>query len=278
VERKVNRLVLISRETNEDCGDYEQFLAAGNSTSDADLSARRFSADPDQPCLIVYTSGTTGVPKGALISQSAMILASRMRAAVWRTSPTRVVNYLPINHIGGVSDVAGLVIVAGGAHIFQEKFEAKGLCALIESEKASLLVGVPTSLQMCVDAAQDLDLSSLQLIVYSGAPASALLLESLVRLAPKVATSCGSTETVGSIAMARPTSRMSELEGVIGRPSPLFELTLHNETEQTPGEIRVKGPTVFSGYWRRPDETRDAFDGDGRLKTGDLAILLQLVA
>lgn len=231
------------------------------------------SINADDTAMLVFTSGSSGAPKAACISHQAITMAARRRAIVWQASPIRIVNYLPINHIGGASDITGPALITGGTLIFQERFEPEGLLELVQNYKGTVLPGVPTSLQYCCDHAENYDLSSLQLIIFSGGAASKPLLERFNTIAPQTVTSYGMTESSASITMAFPVADATELENFIGFPTPEFSMRLNGE--ENSGEIQVKGPTVTKGYWENTQATEDAFTKDGWYKTGDIAERLE---
>lgn len=236
----------------------------------------RTSVHPDDPALIVYTSGTTGDPKGALIPHRGLTRCSLIQAELLGLERPIALNNLPINHIGCVGDITTYILAGGGCVVFQEQFDPEGGLALIEKHRITAWLQVPTMFQLSFDRGRPeaYDLSSLKVIVWSGAPASRNLIERLRGLAPLIANLYGMTETVGSITYAID-EPLDIFEETVGSPPPAYCVRV-GSAEDMPandgeiGEIQVKGPMHMLGYWRRPKATAEAYTPTGWLKTGDL--------
>lgn len=262
-----------------DAQSLEAFVAAGRLVDDEALARRRAAVAADDPALIVYTSGSTGPPKGALLPHHGLARCCRNQAAAWPAAPVRVQNFLPINHVGCVGDLSCWALVTGGCVVFLERFEPAAALAQMQRERCTVWGGVPTTFLMCLavpDFARH-DLSGLQLIVWSGAAAPAELVRQLARLGPPLSNSYGLTETVGSVTFAPPGHDVEALTGSVGRAVADYELRLV-DAEGRPvsrgdaGEVQVRGRFLMRGYWRRPEATAEALGPDGWLRTGDLAV------
>jgi acyl-CoA synthetase (AMP-forming)/AMP-acid ligase II len=274
----IDRLVLLDGDLGPHPS-YPSFLAGGGSISDAALAEARAEIDPKQPCLIVYTSGTTGNPKGTLINHQSLVAIGRVQNAIWRADPVRVINNLPINHIGCVGDITCDTLVPGGTIVFQEQFDPEAMVRLVESERITFFGHVPTALQLLVStpAFATTDFSSVQIIIWEGAAAPRDLIETLRRKCPTVANAYGMTETVGCVTYTFDSDDLDVLADSVGWPVPEFGVRIATTegvpvTTGEPAEIQVKGDFVTLGYWRRPEATRDLFTPDGWLRTGDLAV------
>ena len=256
-----------------------EFQAAGRGVDDADLAKRRAAVAPGDPALIVYTSGSTGRPKGALLPHRGLVRCCRNQMRYWRADPVRVLNFLPINHIGCVGDISSWTLVAGGCIVFLEKFDPARSMQITADEHCTVWGGVPTTIIMCL-ALPDFaryDLSALQLILWSGAAAPADLVRRLRGIVPMLSNSYGLTETVGSVTFAGPCDDVELLSETVGFPVPDYEFRISDSSGQPvaageAGEICVRGDFVMRGYWRRPKETAETIDADGWLHTGDLAV------
>ena len=254
------------------------FLEAGRAIDDDRLAAARQAVQSAAPCLIVYTSGTTGKPKGAIINHHGLIHVARVQHAIWPADPLRVVNNLPINHIGCVGDITCDTLVPGGTIIFQEQFDPGEMLALVEREGATFFGHVPTALQLLVTHPRfaTTDFSRVQLIIWEGAAAPPELVETLRSRCPELANAYGMTETVGSVTFTFDADGADVLSDSVGWPVPEYQVRIADGDGRpvapgTPGEIQVKGDFVTLGYWNRPEATRELFQ-DGWLRTGDIAV------
>lgn len=257
---------------------WNEWLGQGLGVSDAALAAAIAAVDPAAPCLIVYTSGTTGTPKGAMINQWSLIHVARVQHAIWPASPLRIINNFPINHIGCVGDVTCDTLVAGGTIIFQEQFDPDAMLDAVARERVTMFGHVPTALQLVVDSPKfpGTDFSSVQLIMWEGAAAPVDLIHRLREKCPEVANAYGMTETVGSVTFTFDADDIETLSDSVGWAPPEYAVRLANDATPVsvgePGEVQVKGDFVTLGYWRRPEATRELFTADGWLRTGDLAV------
>jgi len=253
------------------------FLAAGASTTPVQREDRYRQTRPSDPCLIVFTSGSTGTPKGAMISHAALVGTSKVQLQAWPADPLRVLNNLPINHIGCVGDLCCYSLVGGGATIFTPRFDPAASLAAIGDEQVTVWGQVPTMFQLTLDAPEfEPDrLASLQLAFWGGAHAAPELVSRLHGLAPRIATSYGQTETVGSVTFTAAQAGPAALSETVGRVVPPYRirivdaegLTLDNGEE---GEIQVYTPFGMSGYWNDPQATANVMTADGWQRTGDV--------
>jgi acyl-CoA synthetase (AMP-forming)/AMP-acid ligase II len=258
---------------------YADFVARGAAVDDAALAGRRGRVGSGDPCLIVYTSGTTGRPKGAMISHHGLIHVARVQHAIWPVDPLRIINNLPVNHIGCVGDITCDTLVPGGTLVFQEQFDPGGMLELVEREEITMFGHVPTALQLIVSHPrfETTDFSGVQLIIWEGAAAPVGLIERLRAKCPSLANAYGMTETVGSVTFTFDATETDLLANSVGWPVPEYGVRLADAAgtpaaDGQPGEVQVRGDFVTLGYWRRPEATDELFTPDGWLRTGDLAV------
>jgi long-chain acyl-CoA synthetase len=251
---------------------------------------------PDEDATILYTSGTTGQPKGALGSHRNMsthvqtsafnVARNFLRAGepVPEGDPHKLPQRIallavPLFHVSGLSATLGTTVNAGGKLVLMRRWDAEQAMQLIERERVTVTGGVPTiAAQLIAHPARDqYDLSSLQALNYGGAASAPELLSRIAEAFPGVqpGNGWGMTETTGSFTgnlgteyVRRPTSA--------GPATPVGDMrivSLDGQTELACGEIGelwVTGPQVVKGYWHDPVTTAAAFV-DGWLRTGDLA-------
>jgi fatty-acyl-CoA synthase len=256
---------------------YREFARYESENDLTRLKSARGQVEPDDPAMIIYTSGTIGKPKGALIPNRGLAKVAHVQLRYCNTQPLRMINFLPINHIGSVGDITCFALVGGGAIIFMEQFEPSSCLQLIQAERITLWGGVPTTFQMCLslDDFEDYDLSSIQLIAWGGASAPAGLIRKLLTICPRLSTAYGQTESVGSVTIITPSDDIVLLSTTVGKPVPEYGFRIVDEYDQPvehgkPGEVQVKGDFIMLGYWRDPEATAATLK-DGWLKTGDLA-------
>ncbi len=237
----------------------------------------RDRTDPAAPLAIVYTSGTTGVPKGAVLSYSNFwwsAVGSALNLGVH--ADDRWLAPLPLFHVGGLSVLTRSAIY-GTTAVLHDGFDAERVSAAIDDDGITLVSLVPTMLHRLLDARGDRPVPpSLRCVLLGGGPAPRALLERCARLGVPVSQTYGLTECCSQVSTLAPSDALRKL-GSAGRPLYSNELRLAGAdgADPTPGgggEILVRGPVVSSGYWNRPDATERAFV-DGWFRTGDFGML-----
>jgi long-chain acyl-CoA synthetase len=240
--------------------------------------------DPERDvALIQYTGGTTGTPKGAMLTHQNLTANARQVNAIDpdRDADDRILGVLPFFHVFANTAVLNRTILNGGTITMLPRFDAKQTLEAITRTRATALPGVPTMYQALLDH-PDLartDFSSLRVCISGGAPMPAELREKFVAATgASLVEGYGLTESSGVVA-ANPYAGPVK-PGTIGQPIPATHIRLLDKEDPArdapagePGELAVKGPQVMQGYWNRPDADRDSFTEDGWLRTGDVATI-----
>jgi fatty-acyl-CoA synthase len=232
----------------------------------------------EAPWVICYTGGTTGLPKGALLTQGNILFNAIQTVASWGLGQedSAILN-APLFHTGGLNVFTAPLIWAGGASWVCGGFEAEQVFDLIE-RGATLFFGVPTMFQLLLAHPRwpGVDLTRLKVMISGGAPCPAPIFEAVLAKGVPFKTGYGLTEA-GPNNFWLPDPLAPAKPGRVGRPLMLVQARLTDEdgaaitTPGRPGELQLKGPHVIPGYWRRPEATAALFTPDGWLRTGDLA-------
>jgi malonyl-CoA/methylmalonyl-CoA synthetase len=226
---------------------------------------------PGDLAMVAHTSGTTGRPKGVPLTHANLLASLRAAMRAWRwTADEVLVHALPLSHQHGLSG-AQMGLLAGSRAVLLERFDPERLCRAIEDAEATVVFAVPAMYERLLgwDGLDGADLGSVRLWVSGSAPLSP-------RLAERVAAALGELplERYGSTEAGLCVSNLHDgprRAGSVGFPLPGLELALaEGETE---GEILLRGPQVFGGYWQDDDATADAFTGEGWFRTGDVGRL-----
>ncbi|MGW2628305.1 FadD3 family acyl-CoA ligase [Streptomyces chattanoogensis] len=279
----LERIVVLSDDAPADFTTWKDFLAAGDSVSAAAVATRADTVRSDAPSDIVFTSGTTGHPKGAVITH-----AQTLRAyAVWSDlaglrQGDRYLIVNPFFHTFGYK--AGIIacLLRGATMIPQPVFGVETALANIAAERISVLPGPPTLHQQILDhPARALhDLSALRLVV-TGAAVVPLELVERLRSELKISTvltAYGLSESSGIVTMCRRGDPPDVIAATSGRAIPGTEVRVVDAAGRPtapgePGEVLVRGYHIMSGYFEDPAGTARALTPDGWLRTGDVGIL-----
>ncbi|MEO1482691.1 MAG: AMP-binding protein [Myxococcota bacterium] len=265
--------------------DYQSLLAEADKVSEAELAAREATLSFDDPINIQYTSGTTGLPKGATLSHHNILnngyfIARKMKY----TEADRVCVPVPFYHCFGMV-IGNLACTATGACIVvpNDFFDPERTMEVIQREKCTSVYGVPTMFiaQLNHPRFEEFDFSSLRTGVMAGSPCPVEVMKQVQSRmhAPEITICYGMTET-------SPVSTQSDLDdplekrvGTVGRIHPHVEIKIIDpESGQTvprgeKGELCTRGYCVMLGYWNAPEVTAKAIDAGRWMHTGDLATM-----
>jgi acyl-CoA synthetase (AMP-forming)/AMP-acid ligase II len=257
-------------------------LDAGERVDPVTTSARAAALRPDNVSDLIFTSGTTGQPKGAVTTHAQSLRTFGTWASiVGLGSGDRYLIVNPFFHTFGYKAGILACLMAGATVVPEPVFDAGAVLRRIEAERISVLPGPPTLYQTLLgdpDRAKH-DLSSLRL----GVTGAAVVPVELVRAMDDelgfttVLTAYGLTESCGTVTMCRRSDPPEVVARTSGRAIPGLEVRIVAEGKEVPtgepGEIVVRGYTVMSGYWGNAEATAETIDTDGWLHTGDIGVM-----
>jgi len=238
---------------------------------------------PEDPMILMYTSGTTGVPKGALLPHRKTLYNCKNAAAFFGlTRHDRVLVVVPLFHSFGLSILSLPTLWAGGEVVLQPRFDPSAVWRAVASERISFLGGVPTMFSALLEAfdREKPDVSSVRFLFTAGAAIPVDVIHAFAARGLALKQGFGQTET--SILCCLDAADAVRKAGSVGRPVPHAELRIvRRESLARPvrdwedcavgesGEIVVRGPITMTGYWERPEATAETIR-EGWLLTGDL--------
>jgi fatty-acyl-CoA synthase len=263
---------------------WPDLLARCDETSAAELLDREASLTPSDPINIQYTSGTTGHPKGATLSHRNILINAWYAGLNQRMGrDDRLCIPVPLYHCFGCVLGTLCCIVHGASMVFPaESFEAGATLRAIESERCTVLYGVPTMFiaQLEHEDFPKRDLSSLRTGIMAGSPCPIELMKRVTSVmgAREITIGYGQTEASPLITQTRTDDPLELRVGTVGTVLPGLEAKivdpLSGQTlpDGQPGELCARGHCVMLGYYDMPDKTAEAIDPEGWLHTGDLAL------
>lgn len=250
-----------------------------------DGQPRPVTLDAEDVALLQYTGGTTGSPKGAMLTHQNLTANARQVNAIDprrddEAEEDRIMGILPFFHVFANTCVLNRTVNHGGLIVMLPRFDAAQVLAAIARTKPVAMPGVPTMYQALLDNPETakIDFSSLRVCISGGAPMPHEVRERFETLTgSSVVEGYGLTESSGVVS-CNPYEGVNR-SGTIGQPVPGTHIRLVDKEDPTklaapgePGELLLKGPQMMKGYWNRPDADAEVFI-DGYMRTGDVAIL-----
>jgi len=232
----------------------------------------------DDPYLIVFTGGTSGLPKGAVLSHGLVFWNSVNTIVSWGLRPDDIQPLLfPLFHTGGINVLLIPFYHLGAKSIIMGDFNIEETLSVIEEEKCSIVVGVPTMFNRMSESPQfkETNFDSVRVFISGGAPCPVAIMEKYWKRGKILKMGYGLTE-VGPNNFYLPESEVKRKPSSVGLPVFHCDVKIaDNECNEVAdggvGELMLRGPHIFSGYWEEAEETAKTIEPDGWVHTGDLA-------
>jgi acyl-CoA synthetase (AMP-forming)/AMP-acid ligase II len=231
---------------------------------------------PADLAAIFYTSGTTGFPKGAMLTHANFLANTenaRRVVGLPHDADLRTLVSVPLFHVTGCNSQLLVACELGGTTVIMPTFEVKAFLEAIATEHIDMLTTVPAIYWLAIvqDEFATTDVSSVQWASYGGAPIAPDLVRRIMEAFPnaRVGNGFGLTEC-SSIATFLPHEYAESRPETVGLAAPVVDLDILDPDDEGAGELLIRGPNVCAGYWRKPEQTAETFV-DGWLHTGDVA-------
>lgn len=282
----LRRVIVLGAQPHRGTADWAALAEMSKRVSDDDLADRAGAVGPDATAFIMYTSGTTGFPKGVVHTHR---LIRNVEERAFRMAITRndvILNYLPLFHAFGLSEAAWMSLVTGAKQIVTRTFDPDESLDLIERERVSVIHGFEAHMKGLADAqeARARDLSSLRTGIFAAGMLSAtpVTRRGARVLAPlKNLAGFGMTETWLGVTLCALDDDETHRCETSGYPGLGYEVrVIDSDTGVAsgvgvPGELQVRGDSVMREYYKKPAETAATFTEDGWLRTGDAGMWLE---
>ncbi|XVQ14874.1 class I adenylate-forming enzyme family protein [Spirillospora sp. CA-255316] len=260
-------------------GSFDELAATA--PGGAALAEARAAVDPADPLMILYTSGTTGRPKGAVITHRGILASASAQAEHFGTGQDDVLlGHLPFNHVGGITCTVMAALVSGASVALLPAFGPEAALDAVERHRVTFLGAVPTMFVLMLghESFARHDLSSVRICTAGGSNVEPALGEAIRRGFPQASLYglYGLSESSGACVLSRTDDPPETVARTLGVVIGDFEARVTGPDGAVlppgeTGELQIRGDCVAAGYWDMPEETAEVFSPDGWLATGDMA-------
>ncbi|WJY27112.1 AMP-binding protein [Sporosarcina trichiuri] len=280
----LKRIILMTEKSEQGIYKWSEFLRHADSVEDSELEERLNSLDPDDVINIQYTSGTTGFPKGVMLTHNNVVNNGSMIGGTMKlTSEDRVCIPVPFFHCFGCVLGTLAAVTHGAAMVIVEQFDPLRVLRAVEGERCTALHGVPTMFiaELNHPDFSKFDTSSLRTGIMAGSTCPIEVMKQVIgdMGADEITICYGLTEASPVISQTKTDDPIEKRVSTVGKPHPHVEVKIVDpvtgeemETGEA-GELCTRGYHVMKGYYNNPEATREVIDEDGWLHTGDIAKL-----
>jgi HIP---CoA ligase len=272
--------VVLSGPVPDGVSGWDAFVASGSAAAPDEVARREAAVEPGDISDIIFTSGTTGAPKGAMLTHGASVRTyTAWSDLVGLRHGDRYLIVYPFFHTAGLKSGILACILTGATIYPHPVFDVVSVMRRVAEERITMLPGPPTVFQSILNHPDfaSFDLSSLRLAVTGAAVVPVSIIRRMrdeLRF-ENVVTGYGLTETTGTVSMCRHDDPPEVIAETVGRPLPGVEVrVVDDDGKDAPiGELLVRGFNVMKGYFNNPEATAEAIDAEGWLKTGDVGLI-----
>ena len=278
----LRRVIVLSESAYPGTRRWKDVLAAGDALPDQELAARQRAIDPDATVLLMYTSGTTGFPKGVVHNHDLLHNASAHQNRMGVRADDVILTYLPLFHLAGLHQGPLMSIVSGARVVLMEQYDPSEALRLIAAERATRIQGFDAHFLGLMEHPQfgETDTSSLRtgLQVAGLARSEPVVRRTQAVLCPTVS-GYGMTELGVAVSLGFPDDSDNDRCTMSGVALPGWEFKIVEPdtgeivSHGTPGELCCRGYGMMQGYYKEPEETAKAIDAEGWMHTGDMAVM-----